>query len=203
MTGGMAFEALNQIGHLKKDLIIILNDNEHSISKNVGALSEYFMRLITGSLYNRLRKRSYDIIRRMPRYGARLYDFIYTKEARLKGMFIPGSLFEEMGIRYFGPVDGHNLGLMIDMLNRIKNINNGPKIIHVLTKKGKGYEPAEKNPDFFHGVGPFNKTTGAVAKSSGLSYSEIAGKTLSELNRHDKDCGDHRSHEAGNRAVRI
>ncbi len=186
MTGGMAFEALNQIGHLKKDLIIILNDNEHSISKNVGALSEYFMRLITGSLYNRLRKRSYDIIRRMPRYGARLYDFIYTKEARLKGMFIPGSLFEEMGIRYFGPVDGHNLGLMIDMLNRIKNINNGPKIIHVLTKKGKGYEPAEKNPDFFHGVGPFDKTTGAVAKSSGLSYSEIAGKTLSELNRHDK-----------------
>jgi 1-deoxy-D-xylulose-5-phosphate synthase len=186
LTGGMAFEALNQIGHLKKDLIIVLNDNEHSISKNVGALSEHLMRLITGSLYNRLRRRSYAIIKKIPRVGPRLYDFIYKQEARLKGFFIPGSLFEELGIRYFGPVDGHNLGLMIELFERIKYINNGPKIIHVITKKGKGYEPAEKDPALYHGTGPFDRHVGLVKKSDTISYSEIAGRTLAELNKSDK-----------------
>ncbi len=186
LTGGMAFEALNQIGHLKKDMIIILNDNEHSISKNVGALSEHLMRMITGSLYNRLRRRSYAIIRKIPKVGPRLYDFIYKQEARLKGFFIPGSFFEELGIRYFGPVDGHNLSLLIELLNRIKEINNGPKIVHVITKKGKGYEPAEKDPATYHGIGPFDRNLGVIKNDDSISYSEIAGKTLAELNRTDK-----------------
>ena len=183
MTAGMAFEALNQIGHLKKDIIIILNDNEHSISKNVGALSEYLIRMITAPLYNRLRRRSYAIIRKIPRYGRRLYDFIYKQEARVKGFFVPGSFFEELGIRYFGPVDGHNLPLLIEVLKGVKDIDNGPKMVHVITRKGKGYGPAEKDPAVFHGVGPFDRKTGKTAKRDSLAYSEIVGRTLAEIGR--------------------
>jgi 1-deoxy-D-xylulose-5-phosphate synthase len=186
MTGGMAFEALNQIGHLKKDIIIILNDNEHSISKNVGALSEYLLRMITAPLYNRLRRRSYAIIRRIPRYGKKLYDFIYKQEARVKGFFVPGSFFEELGIRYFGPVDGHNLPLLIEVLRGVKDINNGPKIVHVITRKGKGYAPAEKDPATFHGIGPFDRKTGKTPKRDSVAYSEIVGRTLAEIARHDR-----------------
>ncbi|MCU0844882.1 MAG: 1-deoxy-D-xylulose-5-phosphate synthase [Spirochaetes bacterium] len=186
MTGGMAFEALNQIGHLKKDIIIILNDNEHSISKNVGALSEYLLRMITAPLYNRLRKRSYAIIKRIPRYGKQLYDFVYKQEARVKGFFVPGSFFEELGIRYFGPVDGHNLPLLIEVLRGVKDINNGPKIVHVITRKGKGYAPAEKDPATFHGIGPFDKKTGKTPKRDSIAYSEIVGKTLAEIARRDR-----------------
>ncbi len=186
MTGGMAFEALNQIGHLKKDIIIILNDNEHSISKNVGALSEYLLRMITAPLYNRLRKRSYAIIKRIPRYGKKLYDFVYKQEARVKGFFVPGSFFEELGIRYFGPVDGHNLPLLIEVLRGVKDINNGPKIVHVITRKGKGYAPAEKDPATFHGIGPFDKKTGKTPKRDSIAYSEIVGKTLAEIARRDR-----------------
>ncbi|TAL31339.1 MAG: 1-deoxy-D-xylulose-5-phosphate synthase [Spirochaetes bacterium] len=186
LTGGMAFEALNQIGHLKKDIIIVLNDNEHSISKNVGAISEYLLRIITGGLYNRLRRRSYDIIRKIPRFGDGLYDFIYKQEARLKGLFVPGLIFEEMGLRYFGPIDGHNTGLLIEIFEGIKNIKNGPKIVHVITKKGRGFAPAEHHPAKFHGVGPFERSTGLSIKPASLSYSEIAGRTLAELSRTDK-----------------
>lgn len=186
LTGGMAFEALNQIGHMKNDVIIILNDNEHSISKNVGALSEYLMRIITGSIYNRLRRRSYEIIKKIPRFGNALYDLLYKTEASLKGILVPGYIFEELGIRYFGPVDGHNIDLLLDILARIKKLNTGPKIIHILTKKGKGYEPAERDPAKFHGIGPFDKKTGKVMSSRKLSCSEIAGKTLAEISKIDK-----------------
>lgn len=186
LTGGMAFEALNHIGHLQKDVIIILNDNEHSISKNVGALSKYLMKMITGTLYNRLRRRSYDLIKKIPRYGQRAFDYIYKQEARLKQLIIPGSFFEELGIRYFGPVDGHNIDTLIEILERIKNLHNGPMIIHVLTKKGKGYEPAEKYPAAYHGVGPFDKSIGMRKKENVISYSEIAGKTLVELSKNDR-----------------
>jgi 1-deoxy-D-xylulose-5-phosphate synthase len=186
LTGGMAFEALNQIGHMKNDLIIILNDNEHSISKNVGALSEYLMRIITGSIYNRLRRRSYEIIKKIPKFGASLYDLMYKAEASLKGILVPGYIFEELGIRYFGPVDGHNIDLMLEILSRIKKLNTGPKIVHILTRKGKGYEPAERDPAKFHGIGPFDKKTGKIKSSRSLSCSEIAGKTLAEIAKTDK-----------------
>ncbi len=186
LTGGMAFEALNQIGHQKKDMIIILNDNEHSISKNVGALSEYLMRMITGPLYNRMRRRSYDMIRKIPRYGNTLYDFIYNTEASLKGILVPGHIFEELGIRYFGPVDGHNTALLVEILSRMSDINAGPKLLHVITKKGKGYAPAERDPARFHGIGPFDRSTGKAVGNARISYSEIIGKTLAEISRHDK-----------------
>ena len=187
LTGGMAFEALNQIGHLKKDVIIILNDNEHSINKNVGALSEYLLRIITGNMYNKLRKKSYDFIRKIPRYGVKIFNLFDKIEARIKGIFLPGSFFEDLGIRYFGPVDGHDTNMLIEMLQRISHINVGPKIIHVYTKKGKGYEPAEKNPAMYHGTGPFDIKTGKpLKKSQSPSYSTVAGKTIAAIARKDK-----------------
>lgn len=186
LTGGMAFEALNHIGHLKKDILIILNDNEHSISKNVGALSEYLMKLITGGTYNKLRKKSYEFISNIPRIGRKLYDLIDRIEARIKGIFIPGSFFEDLGIRYFGPFDGHNLPLLIEVLNKISVINKGPKVIHIYTKKGKGYSPAENDPAKFHGIGPFDVMSGMPLKKSSISFSEIAGKTLVDIAREDK-----------------
>ena len=186
MTGGMAFEALNHIGHLKKDIIIILNDNEHSISKNVGALSEYLIRLITGGTYNKLRRKSYEFISRIPKIGPKLFTLFDRIEARIKGIFIPSSFFEDLGIRYFGPIDGHNINMMIEMFNRISKLNKGPKIIHLYTKKGKGYVHAENNPAKFHGVGPFDLKTGKPIKKSSITFSEIAGKTLVDIARHDK-----------------
>lgn len=186
LTGGMSFEALNQIGHLKKDIIIILNDNEHSISKNVGALSQYLMKLITGSLYNRFRRRYYEIIRKIPFCGKSIYDFFFRLEETIKGLIIPAVFFEELGIRYFGPVDGHNLYLLINIFSRIKEINSGPLILHLITKKGKGYLPAEKNPAIFHGIGPFNKDTGIQKNKKSMSYSAVVGKTLAEIAKVDK-----------------
>ncbi len=186
LTGGMAFEALNQIGHLKNDLIIILNDNEHSISKNIGAFPAYLLRMITGSLYNRLRKRSYEIIKKIPKFGGRMYDFFYKMEAGLKGILLPGHFFEQLGIRYFGPVDGHDIALLENVLKRLRGINSGPKILHVITRKGKGYRPAENDPAVFHGIGPFNRETGQQISGYRLSYSELIGKTLAEISRKDK-----------------
>ena len=183
---GMAFEALNQIGHLKKDVIIILNDNEHSISKNVGALSKYLMKMITDPLYNKMRKRSFEWIKKIPKYGITIAKFFIRVEEALKGVIIPGILFEELGIRYFGPVDGHNIELLIEILSRIKTINSGPKLLHIITKKGKGYEHAEKDPQKFHGIGPFDKNTGISLKNKQLSYSDVAGKTLAHISTIDK-----------------
>jgi 1-deoxy-D-xylulose-5-phosphate synthase len=184
--GGMAFEALNQIGHLKKDVIIILNDNEHSISKNVGGLSRYLMKMITDPLYNRMRKRSFEWIKKIPRFGNTLTNFFIKVEEALKGVITPGIFFEELGIRYFGPVDGHDIGSLIDIFSRIKKINSGPKILHVITKKGKGYEPAEKDPPKFHGIGPFDKKTGIPVSKNQLSFSDVMGKTLAHISTIDK-----------------
>ena len=184
--GGMAFEAMNQIGHLKSNVIIILNDNEHFISRNVGALSHYLMKMITASFYNRLRKRSYEMIKKIPRYGNSIFDALYKFEGSLKGVFIPGIFFEELGLRYFGPINGHDIGHMIKILSRLKSINSGPRILHVLTKKGKGYAPAEKDPALFHGIGPFDVKTGAPKKKSGMSFSDVAGKTLAEISKNDR-----------------
>ncbi len=187
IAGGMAFEALNQIGHLERNVIIILNDNEHFICRNVGALSRSLMKMITTSLYNRLRKRSYELIKKIPRYGDNIYDFFYKIEGSLKGVFIPGIFFEELGIRYFGPVNGHDIPLLTNILSRLKHINSGPRILHVITKKGKGYAPAEKNPAIFHGIGPFDKKTGIPRSKKVISFSEVAGKTLADISKNDKN----------------
>jgi 1-deoxy-D-xylulose-5-phosphate synthase len=187
LTGGMAFEAINQLGHSESDLIIILNDNEHSISQNVGAMSKYLTRIISGSVYNRVRRKSMDMVRRIPRVGHLVFNFISRFFESFKKMIIPGQLFEDMGVRYFGPIDGHDIGQLIGILERVKDINYGPKLIHVLTKKGKGYLPAEMNPARFHGIGPFDLATGIQKGNGSLSYSEIAGRTLAHLAKKDRD----------------
>ncbi|MCL1911853.1 MAG: 1-deoxy-D-xylulose-5-phosphate synthase [Leptospirales bacterium] len=187
LTGGVAFEALNQIGSLKHDLIIVLNDNKHSISINVGAISTYLTRLISSDAYNRFRKSSQTFVRKIPIYGTRLFKIIYKIVNTFKNMFIHGSFFQDMGIRYFGPIDGHNVESLCDIFERVKNINSGPKIIHVITQKGRGYPPAENNPSSFHGASPFDKATGKdLGGNSGETYSSIAGKTLALLSASDK-----------------
>ncbi len=187
LTGGMAFEALNQIGHMDNDLIIILNDNEHSISKNVGALSTYLTRMISGSLYNRIRRKSMKLVKSIPRIGDALYRAIQKVAGSFKNFLVPGNLFQDLGIRYFGPVDGHNLDQLCELLEKVKNINSGPKIIHVITQKGRGYKPAELDPSRFHGIGPFDRATGIGPENgSHESFSMIAGKTLAYLAKKDK-----------------
>ncbi len=187
LTSGLAFEALNQIGHMDNDIIIVLNDNDHSICKNVGAMSKYFNRIITGSLYNKFRRKSMEFVKRMPKIGVSFYNFLYRFFESFKSMIIPGLLFEELGIRYFGPVDGHNIESLLEMFDSVKNINYGPKIIHVLTKKGKGYLPAEIDPARFHGISPFEKDTGkALNNGDCITYSDVVGRTLAGLAAEDK-----------------
>lgn len=185
LTGGISYEALNQIGTLKKDMIIILNDNEHSISKNVGAMSAYLTKIITGSFYNKVRKRYYRFLKNIP-YGKMLWEVFQKVESRLKGMILPGQLFEELGIRYFGPIDGHNIDGIIELLERLKKLNPGPKMVHLITKKGKGYGPAEKNPARFHGINPFDLETGELLSPKKVTYSDVAGKTLARLAEKDE-----------------
>ncbi|MCP4130455.1 MAG: 1-deoxy-D-xylulose-5-phosphate synthase [bacterium] len=182
LTGGQAFEALNNMGHMRSDVIIILNDNEHSISENVGGLSTYLTSIITGSFYNKLRRRSMEFTKKIPRFGDSVYKYLYRYFHNFKGLLIPGKLFEDLGIRYFGPVDGHNLHELVGLFGKLKHINSGPKIVHVITKKGKGYDPAEIAPSRFHGLGPFDRATGQAINSSKMdSYSEVAGKSLAAL----------------------
>ncbi len=186
ITNGMAFEALNHIGHKENDLIIILNDNEHSICKNVGALPKYFNRMITGDMYNKVRRTSRNFIKNIPSIGDVSFDFLQRFFDNFKSMIVPGQLFEDMGIRYFGPVDGHDMASMIEVFNGIKKINYGPKIIHLLTKKGKGYIHAENEPAKFHGIGPFNRKTGIAIGNNRDTFSDIAGRTLLELAEKDE-----------------
>lgn len=185
LTGGMAFEAINHIGHMKNDLIIILNDNEHSISENVGAFSQYLTRIRAGHVYNQIRNVTMDFVKRIPRIGVPMFNFIHNFFGSFRKMFIPGQFFEDMGVRYFGPIDGHDIGQLIAILERVKQISVGPKLIHVITQKGKGYFPAEKNPSRFHGIGPFDRSTGLSRGKKSLTYSEIAGRTLAHLARKD------------------
>lgn len=186
LTGGMAFEAINQMGHTESDIIIILNDNEHSINQNVGAMSRYLTRIISSSTYNKVRRKSMEMVKKIPRVGGALFNFISRFFESFKKMLIPGQLFEDMGIRYFGPIDGHDITSLIGTLERVRRIDYGPKIIHVITKKGKGYLPAEMNPARFHGIGPFDRATGLTRGSGSLSYSEIAGRTLAHLAKSDR-----------------
>lgn len=189
LSGGLCFEGLNNVGHLKKDILVVLNTNELSISPNVGAISTYLNKLISLPVYNRFKNSFENFAQsRLPR-GSRLVKLANKFEEGLKGLFIPGMLFEELGFRYFGPLDGHNLNTLIPALKNIINIT-GPRLLHVITKKGKGYLPAENDPVRFHGVGPFDISTGkASAKDFSLSpsYTEIFGKKLLELAKADKN----------------
>ncbi len=185
LTGGMAFEALNQAGHLKKNLIVILNDNEMSISKNVGAFSTFISRKMTGRYYRDLKKEMQVLLKNVPAFGTDILQFARRAENSLKGFLTPGALFEALGFDYLGPLDGHNISQLIDVFKNVKELD-GPLLLHVMTTKGKGYKPAEDTPSKYHGVGTFNVATGACAEKPAIkSYTDVFGETLVELAEAD------------------
>lgn len=187
LTGGMALEALNHIGHEKKDLIVILNDNEMSIAPNVGALHNVLGRMRTARKYNKAKDELESLIRKIPAFGGKLAATAERVKDSLKYLLVSGMFFEELGYTYLGPVDGHDVEDLIENLSYAKK-TNGPVIVHVLTKKGKGYEPAESDKkDSWHGVGPYKIESGEQIKpqQQGPSYSGVVSKTLEKLSHKD------------------
>ncbi|HEX7539056.1 MAG TPA: 1-deoxy-D-xylulose-5-phosphate synthase, partial [Syntrophales bacterium] len=186
MSAGLAFEGLNWAGDRKKDLIIILNDNEMSISPNVGALSAYLNQIMTGRRVTKLRNDVKQFLRGIPNVGEQMVKISRQAEEALKSFLTPGALFEELGFEYVGPLEGHRIDHLITMLRNVKE-HNRPVLVHVLTKKGKGYPFAELEPTKFHGIGPFNARTGDIAADpSGIpSYTEVFGRTMIKLAREN------------------
>jgi 1-deoxy-D-xylulose-5-phosphate synthase len=186
MTGGLAFEGLNNAGAMGTDLIVVLNDNTMSISKNVGAISTYLTDLITNPIYNRLKVDVWELTGKMATVGRRIRALAGRMEESIKSFLVPGMVFEALGFRYFGPIDGHNHTQLIKTLKQIKDFK-GPILLHVLTKKGKGYKFAEEDAPKFHGIGSFVKLDGTVNTSKKVpSYTEIFGKTMVQLAAQDK-----------------
>ena len=184
MSGGMAFEALNHAGTLPADLLVILNDNEMSISEGVGALSKYFARVLAGKFYARLRKGGKKVLSKMPV----MREWARRSEEHMKGMVLPGTMFEEMGFNYIGPIDGHDLKGLIGVLTNLRDLK-GPQFLHVVTRKGKGYAPAEADPITWHGPGPFDPATGIIykEKASTPTYSKVFGDWLCDMAERDPD----------------
>ena len=176
LTGGMSFEALNHAGDTDANLLIILNDNDMSISKNVGALSKYLTRLISGKIYSTMKSKSLEFLERLPR----IQKFAKRSEEHLKGMILPGTLFEELGIDYFGPIDGHDISILIKTLENLKSLKK-PRILHIITKKGHGFEAAEENPLKFHGISP-----PASSSNNFPSYSSVFGEWLCNIAKSDE-----------------
>ena len=186
LTAGMSYEGLNHAGASKKDLLVILNDNEMSISKNVGALSSYLNRIITGQFVTRLKAEAKSILRAIPKIGASVIKAVERVEESAKGLIAPGILFEELGFRYVGPIDGHNITHLLETLENVKKLK-GPILVHVITKKGLGYEPAETDSVFFHSAPPFIRETGEPRKRSSIpSYTTVFSNTLIKLAKEDK-----------------
>lgn len=186
MTGGMAYEALNNASRLKSNFIIVLNDNTMSISKNVGGISNYLNGLRTTQVYSDLKRGVEDTIKRIPGRGERIVHQVKKTKRGIKQLFVPGMFFEDMGITYLGPVDGHDLKTLTKTLNEAKRVNHAV-LVHVVTKKGKGYLPAETNPSKFHGTGPFDVTTGETIGGSGKdSYTDIFSKVLADIGKKDE-----------------
>ena len=182
MTAGMAYEALNHAGDLDANLLVVLNDNEMSISPNVGALRKYLTRLLSGRMYSTMREGGKKVLSS----SRSLSKLAKLTEEHMKGMVLPGTLFEEMGFKYFGPIDGHDVQEMVHVLRNLQKIK-GPRLLHVLTQKGKGYEPAEEDPCGYHGVSPFNLATGLVAsnKVSTPNYTQVFGQWLCDMAAQD------------------
>jgi len=183
MSAGLAWEAMNHAGSLDVDLLVILNDNDMSISENVGALSNYLARMLAGPIYGHLRENSKKVLRRMP---AAAWELLRRSELHAKGMVLPGTLFEEMGFNYIGPLDGHDVGSLVTTLANMRKLR-GPQLLHVVTQKGKGYAPAEADPIKWHGPGPFDPASGKMRKSraSGPSYSQVFGQWLCDMAERD------------------
>lgn len=180
-TGGMAYEALNHAGHVKTDLIVILNDNEMSISSNVGAMSAYLGRIRSDPKYSRLKAEFEQMLNRIPLVGKKMVDSAERIRGGLKYLITPGMIFEELGLTYFGPVDGHNIAALKSTLRQAARMK-GPVLVHVLTEKGKGYRYAEAAPERFHGIGPFDLSNGLPrSKKTGPTYTEVFGRTMLKL----------------------
>lgn len=188
LTGGMAFEGLNQTGHTEKDLIVILNDNAMSIAPNVGALSSFVSRKLTGRRVVQFRKEIVDRLKSIPGVGDNILNLVRKSEDSFLSFFTPGMLFEAFKFRYIGPIRGHRIDQLIEAFENVHHLE-GPVLLHVLTVKGKGYEPAEKDPAYFHGVGSFEITTGTPPKTSvpqPPSYTEVFGQTMIDLAGRDE-----------------
>lgn len=186
MTGGMAFEGLNNAGDLHKRMIVVLNDNEMSISKNVGAMSEYLYQLRTGETYNKIKSDIEGWLKNME-FGTDVLKAIRRLKGSVKYLMVPSSIFEELGYTYLGPIDGHALNALQDVFHAAKKID-GPVLVHVLTKKGKGYAPAEESPNKFHGTGPYELETGKkiANPNAPITYTEVFGNTLTDMAKEDK-----------------
>ncbi|MGA2707071.1 MAG: 1-deoxy-D-xylulose-5-phosphate synthase [Steroidobacteraceae bacterium] len=182
MTAGMAFEAINHAGSLNVDLLVILNDNDMSISNNVGAMSNYFARVLSGKLYATLREGGKKVLRQMPT----VWELARRSEEHMKGMILPGTVFEEMGLNYIGPIEGHDLHALVATLENMRDLK-GPQLLHIVTRKGKGYAPAEADPIKWHGPGPFDPASATIfkEKSSGPSYSQVFGQWICDMAARD------------------
>ncbi|MEY3932981.1 MAG: 1-deoxyxylulose-5-phosphate synthase, thiamine-requiring, FAD-requiring [Pseudomonadota bacterium] len=182
MTAGMAFEGLNNAGDSKNNILVILNDNDMSISKNVGALNNYLAKLMSGNFYGSIKRSSKAVLSAIPP----MLEFAKRAEEHVKGMVIPGTLFEEFGFNYIGPIDGHDLNALVDTLNNLKALQ-GPQLLHVATQKGFGYEPAETDPNKFHGVGQFSLSDGAQPlKMKKVTYTDVFGDWIVDMAIIDK-----------------
>ncbi|MFO7593733.1 MAG: 1-deoxy-D-xylulose-5-phosphate synthase [Pseudomonadota bacterium] len=183
MTAGMAFEALNHAGDLDANLLVVLNDNDMSISPNVGGLSNYFAKVLSGKLYSTMRQGSKKVLKTMPT----VWELARRAEEHMKGMVIPGTLFEELGFNYIGPIDGHDLDTLVKTLKNLKTLQ-GPQFLHIVTRKGKGYAPAEENPCGYHGIGKFDPDTGEKLTKSGTgpTYTDIFSDWLCDMAAADE-----------------
>jgi len=188
MTGGLAYEGLNQAGDLRKDLIVVLNDNEMSIARNVGVLSSFLSRKLSAKYFVALREELKEFLRSLPKFGSDVYNLAKRTEESFKAFITPGMLFEAFNFNYFGPIKGHRLDHLIDTLENVKEMHT-PVLFHVTTRKGKGYPPAERNPSYYHGVGCFEIKTGngISSKEKAPTYTEVFGKTLIELARENEN----------------
>ena len=185
LTGGMALEALNDAGNSNTNLIVVLNDNEMSIAKNVGGISNFLTRVRTRKLYNKSNRYIKKAVSRIPKLGNKIIKFVRKVKYGIKQMIIPNMLFEDLGFKYLGPVDGNNIGDLEEIFKKAKDLE-GPILIHAITKKGKGYGPAEENPDKFHSTSEFDIETGKSKKQKGEDYSKRFGKKLVELAEKDE-----------------
>ncbi|MDY6267575.1 MAG: 1-deoxy-D-xylulose-5-phosphate synthase [Selenomonadaceae bacterium] len=187
LTGGEAFEGLNNAGDLGKNLIVVLNDNGRSIDKNVGAMSDYLSALRIAPQYNRAKKDVEHLLKSIPRIGGKVYKTASAIKDGVRTALVPGAPFDELGFRYIGPLDGHNIELLMDVFSQVRQMQ-GPTLVHVHTKKGKGYLPAELEPEKFHGIGKFDAATGECPKKSGApSYTAVFSDALIELAKDDED----------------
>lgn len=186
MTGGMSFEALNNAAELKKNIVIILNDNEMSISKNVGGVSEHLSKLRTSDNYMGLKEDVMGSLEKIPVYGEKIIKQIQKTKSGIKALMIPGMMYEEMGIMYIGPIDGHNINNMVKVLSEASRYQ-GPVIVHVRTKKGRGFVPAERHPSRFHGSGPFDLEKGLPLNPSKPSYTDIFSTVMRKMGDRDRD----------------